>query len=153
MTKLIRTFCAIAVVGVALVALVATNHSVALAHARSALVTPTCNTTTDDLDSNFDAPIPSFNGNITCIVGPGSVSSAVGELQKSLNHCYSTVIGSQLTVDNNYGPLTTEAMQDAQAVVGVPQDGVYGPQTRGHGFLFWGVTVQHPRLTCGTDLS
>ncbi len=153
MTKLIRTICAIAVVGVALVALVATNHSVALAHARIALATPTCNKTTDDLDGNFDAEIPSYNGNFNCIVGPGDVSSAVGALQTALNHCYSAVIGPQLTVDNNYGPLTTEAMQDAQAVLHVSQDGVYGPQTRGAGFLFWGVTVRNPRVICGTDLS
>jgi peptidoglycan hydrolase-like protein with peptidoglycan-binding domain len=150
MTKLIRTFCAIAVVGVALVALVVTtNQNVALAHARIALATATCNTVTDHQNGNFLAPVPSFNGNFNCIVGPGSVSSAVGELQQSLNHCYSGVIGTPLTVDNHYGPLTTEAMQDAQAVVGVNQDGIYGPITRSHGFLFWGFAIHNPHPACG----
>lgn len=63
-----------------------------------------------------------------CELGLGNNSGAVAWLQFDLNQCY----GENLAQDGNYGPLTKEAVQDAQAAAGIPQDGVYGPQTRDH---------------------
>jgi hypothetical protein len=45
--------------------------------------------------------------------------------------------------------MTSNAMKVAQKRLGVSQDGTYGPKTRGAGFLFWGVTIQHPQRICG----
>lgn len=118
------------------------------AKAPSAHAQASCAGTTDHVSANFDAAIPSTSnnsGNFDCIDGLNNQGAAVKQIQTSLNHCY----GQNLTVDGIYGPLTQEAMQDAQATLGVPQDGTYGPQTRHAGFLFWGVTIQHPRLICG----
>lgn len=114
----------------------------------SAYAQASCGGTTDHTSANFDAAIPSTSnnsGNFNCIDGIGNSGAAVRQIQTSLNHCY----GQNLTVDGQYGTLTSNAMKVAQGRLGVPKDGTYGPQTRGAGFLFWGVTIQHPHLICG----
>lgn len=118
------------------------------AKAPSAHAQASCGGTTDHTSANFDAAIPSTSnnsGNFDCIDGIGNSGAAVKQIQTSLNHCY----GQNLTVDGIYGTLTSNAMKVAQKRLGITQDGVYGPQTRKAGFLFWGVTIQHPQLICG----
>ena len=140
-TTLIRTLGGVAVVMAFLALPMVTGQSVAHAQA-------SCGGTTDHVSANFDAAIPSTSnnsGNFDCIDGIGNSGAAVKQIQTSLNHCY----GQNLTVDGIYGTLTSNAMKVAQGRLGVTKDGVYGPQTRSHGFLFWGVTIQHPRLICG----
>ncbi|MFV2088877.1 peptidoglycan-binding domain-containing protein [Micromonospora sp. LOL_021] len=56
----------------------------------------------------------------------GAYSSAVRQLQLSLNHCY----GESLVVDSDFGPATAAALRRAQAIEGITVDGIYGPQTR-----------------------
>lgn len=141
-TTLIRTLGVVAVVIAFLAIPVFTGQSVAHAQA-------SCGGTTDYVNGNFDAAIPSTSnnsGNFDCIDGINNTGAAVKQIQTSLNHCY----GQNLQVDGIYGMMTSNAMKVAQGRLGVTQDGVYGPQTRHAGFLFWGVTIQHPRLTCGT---
>jgi peptidoglycan hydrolase-like protein with peptidoglycan-binding domain len=71
-----------------------------------------------------------FNDN--CEMQLGDVSPAVGVLQNNLNsHCANGQDG-RLTVDDSYGPLTREAVIDAQSHAHIPADGIYGPQTRDH---------------------
>lgn len=140
-TTLIRTLGVVAAVMAFLAIPVFSGYSVAHAQA-------SCAGTTDHVSGNFDAAIPSTSnnsGNFDCIDGIGNSGAAVKRIQTSLNHCY----GQNLTVDGSYGTLTSNAMKVAQKRLGVTQDGVYGPQTRRAGFLFWGVTIQHPQLTCG----
>lgn len=97
------------------------------------------------MSANFDAAISSTSNNSGNFDGIGNSGAAVRQIQTSLNHCY----GQNLTVNGIYGTLTSNAMKVAQGRLGITQDGVYGPQTRHAGFLFWGVTIQHPRLICG----
>jgi hypothetical protein len=72
--------------------------------------------------------IGNATGRDNCDLGPGNNSNAVVILQDTLNNCY----GQNLATDGNYGPLTQEAVEDAQQAVHIPADGVYGPQTRDH---------------------
>jgi hypothetical protein len=139
MIRLIRTFGVAAVAAALLLIPAATRHDVALAEA-------SCNTTTAVRHGYALVWVPSYNGNFNCIVGPGNGGSAVADLQTAMNHCYA----QNLAVDGIYGPRTTEAMQDAQADLRVTQDGVYGPITRSHGFLFWGVNVNTHRWGCAS---
>ena len=144
MITLIRTLGTVAVAATLLAIPMGTGQSVAFAQA-------SCAGTTDHVNGNFDAAIPSTsNGsdNFDCIDGIGNSGPAVKEIQRSLNHCY----GQNLTVDAQYGTQTSNAMKVAQRRLGLPaseQDGIYGPITRRAGFLFWGVTIQHPQQTCG----
>ncbi|HZR43407.1 MAG TPA: peptidoglycan-binding domain-containing protein [Ktedonobacteraceae bacterium] len=142
MTTLIRILGVVAVVMAFLAIPMVTGQSVAHAQA-------SCGGTTDHVNANFDVAVPSTSnnsGNFNCIDGIGNQGAAVKELQMSLNFCRK----EHLTVDGIYGTLTSNAMKRAQQALGVPQDGIYGPQTRRAGFLFEGVTIQHPRLACGT---
>lgn len=67
-------------------------------------------------------------GNDNCELGLGNNNPAVGVLQHNLNRCH----GENLAVDDNYGPLTKEAVEDVQAAAHITVDGIYGPQTRDH---------------------
>jgi peptidoglycan hydrolase-like protein with peptidoglycan-binding domain len=53
-------------------------------------------------------------------------SSAVGQLQTTMNVCY----GEHLTVDDDFGSLTEAALVRTQKKAGTQADGVYGPNTR-----------------------
>lgn len=142
MNTLIRILGVVAMVMAFLAISMVTGPSVAHAQA-------SCGGTTDHVSANFDAAIPSTSnnsGNFNCIDGIGNQGAAVTELQNSMNFCR----GEHLSVDGIYGSLTAAAMMRAQRALGVPADGVYGPQTRHAGFLFKGVTIQHPRIACGT---
>jgi peptidoglycan hydrolase-like protein with peptidoglycan-binding domain len=93
--------------------------------------TPTC-TSTSLVEGAFGAGntlrVPtagSGTGRFDCLLGVGDSSTAVGRLQIDLNDCY----GDNLTVDNDYGPLTEAAVKRVQRLEGITQDGVYGPHT------------------------
>lgn len=58
----------------------------------------------------------------------GNQVNAVGWLQFSLNKCF----GAGLSVDGMYGQATANAVKTVQRVKGIPQDGVFGPQTSRH---------------------
>lgn len=57
---------------------------------------------------------------------PGTISSSIGQLQKRLA-MYGVFTGK---IDNNYGPMTLQAVKDFQKFEGLSQDGKVGPQTR-----------------------
>lgn len=141
-TTLIRTLGGVAVV-MAFLAIIPVVTGQSVAHAQA-----TCGGTTEHMNGvNFRAPVPSTSngsGIFNCIDGINNQGAAVTEIQKSLNHCH----GANLTVDGIYGTLTSNAMKRAQKALGVPQDGIYGPQTRSAGFRFWGTTIRNPHLTC-----
>lgn len=61
-----------------------------------------------------------------CVMGVGAQSDAVGQLQRTLNRCYS----AGLVVDGIFGNRTRSALRAAQSAAGASPDGVYGPQTR-----------------------
>ncbi|WP_375384406.1 peptidoglycan-binding protein [uncultured Microbacterium sp.] len=70
--------------------------------------------------------IPASGSSIDCVMETGVVSSGVGQLQLTLNICY----GAGLTVDNDFGPATYNALLNAQSAEGIAVDGVYGSQSR-----------------------
>jgi peptidoglycan hydrolase-like protein with peptidoglycan-binding domain len=57
---------------------------------------------------------------------PGDVSSCVANLQAALNGTY----GFNLSVDGQYGPLTTAAVKAYQTKYGLSVDGQFGPHSR-----------------------
>jgi peptidoglycan hydrolase-like protein with peptidoglycan-binding domain len=57
--------------------------------------------------------------------GPGSSGAGVKCVQRGVNFFESPV----LSVDGQYGPLTTEAVQDFQSEFGLSPDGIVGPLT------------------------
>src|SRR5437879_13619941 len=63
-------------------------------------------------------------GDLDCVLGFGNDSDAVYMLQVTLDGCYK----AGLKQDGNYGTLTEAAVRNVQHAVGVPRDGVYGPQ-------------------------
>jgi peptidoglycan hydrolase-like protein with peptidoglycan-binding domain len=67
------------------------------------------------------APMPPTDG----ILRQGSTGAAVRTLQSNLNK----VMGSGLTVDGNFGPLTMAAVEAFQRKYGLTVDGEYGPQS------------------------
>jgi peptidoglycan hydrolase-like protein with peptidoglycan-binding domain len=78
-------------------------------------------------------------------LGPGSSGSQVETWQKDLNffiHALNTCHPT-LTVDGQYGPLTTNATKCFQTLQGDTVDGIEGPETRGSmcGFLFSNLTI------------
>ncbi|MEV6810637.1 peptidoglycan-binding domain-containing protein [Micromonospora sp. NPDC051296] len=60
-----------------------------------------------------------------CVMGVGAVGNHVSTLQSSLNNCYR----KGLAVDREFGPKTRDALKQVQSSLGIPADGVYGPQT------------------------
>ena len=74
-------------------------------------------------------PIPSAGSTASstaCGMAQGAHSSAVAQLQRSLNTCY----GERLVVDSDFGPATKAALARAQRREGIKADGIYGTQTR-----------------------
>jgi peptidoglycan hydrolase-like protein with peptidoglycan-binding domain len=67
------------------------------------------------------APLPPSNG----ILKLGSTGEAVKTLQGNLNK----IMGSRLTVDGDFGPLTNAAVEAFQRKYGLTVDGEYGPQS------------------------
>ena len=67
------------------------------------------------------APLPPSDG----ILRVGSTGNAVRKLQQDLN----TVMGSGLTVDGDFGPLTEAAVEAFQHKYKLAVDGEYGPQS------------------------
>jgi len=63
---------------------------------------------------------------VNCEMARGAHSSAVGQLQFSLNRCY----GKGLALDNDFGAATERALREVQRAVGAGVDGRYGPETR-----------------------
>lgn len=90
-----------------------------------------CTGTSVFLDNNGFVNIPTVGnntGNDNCELGLGNDSGAVGTLQSALNRCH----GAGLVVDNDYGPKTMAAVENAQRAARITVDGIYGPQTRDH---------------------
>jgi Putative peptidoglycan binding domain len=98
----------------------------------TAAAAPYCYSWTDFVTgpgTPYTVPIPSTTrngGESNCILGRGNQTEGVYKLQNALNRCY----GQNLTVDGVYGAATERAVKNVQAKYGLPQDGVYGPQTR-----------------------
>ena len=61
-----------------------------------------------------------------CVFWQGAAGLAVSALQSAANTCY----GKGLSVDGQWGPLTTTALKQIQSTVGTYPDGEYGPITR-----------------------
>jgi peptidoglycan hydrolase-like protein with peptidoglycan-binding domain len=81
--------------------------------------------------AGISVPVPTIGFNThqdNCDLGPGNDSVAVQTLQFELDDCYS----QNLSQDGIYGPLTEEAVQDAQQALHITADGIYGPVTRSH---------------------
>jgi peptidoglycan hydrolase-like protein with peptidoglycan-binding domain len=101
-----------------------------VAHAKLAsAATASCtNVTVVNNKNGAESEIPSIGLNTSefdCELGVGNQSAAVTWLQKTLNTCYS----QGLNVDGDYGSATQQAVENVQAIVGVPVDGIYGPVT------------------------
>jgi peptidoglycan hydrolase-like protein with peptidoglycan-binding domain len=80
---------------------------------------------------NEQVEIPTIGDNThqdDCELGYGNVSNAVYWLQFDLNQCYR----QHLTLDKIYGTQTQLAVEVAQRAANIPDDGIYGPQTRDH---------------------
>jgi hypothetical protein len=67
-------------------------------------------------------------GSWQCELGLGNDSAAVGRLQIGLNNCN---LHAGLTVDNDYGSLTRQAVINFQHAHSLSADGIYGPATGG----------------------
>jgi peptidoglycan hydrolase-like protein with peptidoglycan-binding domain len=73
----------------------------------------------------------SAGGSINCQMGRGAESSAVLQLQHTINTCYpKSVRGDALDTDGNFGPNTQTALTKVQRHIGADDDGVYGPETQ-----------------------
>ena len=71
--------------------------------------------------------------NVNCVLGVGNRGSAVQTLQHALNVCYVPYdFKPVLKEDGIYGTKTQAAVKAVQSAIGIPHDGVYGPQTRSH---------------------
>jgi zinc D-Ala-D-Ala carboxypeptidase len=62
-------------------------------------------------------------------VASGSRGAAVSQAQCELNAAYSQIRSDILTVDGDFGPATKATTRAFQSCVGIPADGVIGPQT------------------------
>jgi peptidoglycan hydrolase-like protein with peptidoglycan-binding domain len=69
--------------------------------------------------------------NPDCTMSVGLVSYGVYFMQQALRNCY----GQNISADASFGYATREALKNAQRIHGIPDDGVYGPQTRRN--LYW----------------
>jgi hypothetical protein len=85
---------------------------------------PTCNSVRN-WHGGF-VPDVSSTSSVDCDMGLNAHSSAVGQLQRTMNLCY----GEHLTVDDDFGSLTEAALVRTQKKAGTQADGVYGPNTR-----------------------
>jgi peptidoglycan hydrolase-like protein with peptidoglycan-binding domain len=66
------------------------------------------------------------SGNTNCTMSVGLTSFGVYFLQVALRQCY----GQSINADAQFGYNTREALKNAQRIHRIPDDGVYGPQTR-----------------------
>lgn len=83
-------------------------------------------TATDGSGKKAWVPVSSA-GSTTCDLRYGDYNNqAVLNLQASLNQCYAM----GLTVDGDFGSATQTALKSVQGLIGVTQDGQYGPFTR-----------------------
>lgn len=113
------------IVRLATVAVTALISAALLPAAPAGAALPTCSWHT----LHEEAYVPSVsttNGSVNCVMGQGAQSTAVFQLQVSLNYCY----GNNLGQDGIFGPLTRAALINAQRQAGAVADGVYGPETR-----------------------
>lgn len=109
--------------------------SVGVANAAPAAL-PTCQgSTPQSVVNDVIAEIPTTvdGGSDFCLMSLGSLGGGVHALQDTLNHCYP---GNNLTEDGNFGPLTRQALENAQRAAHITVDGVYGPETLDH-LLWW----------------
>jgi peptidoglycan hydrolase-like protein with peptidoglycan-binding domain len=114
--------------------------SVGVANAAAPAGLPTCQG--DTFQSVFndviaDIPTTVNNGSDFCLMSLGSFGSGVHALQDTLNHCYPN---NNLTEDGNFGPLTRQALENAQSAAHITVDGVYGTETLDH-LLWWDARI------------
>jgi len=84
-----------------------------------------CNNVSTLNDAFVPSKTPSFDP-FTCYLRFGDIGDGVGQLQNTLDICYS----ENLTVDGMFGPLTEAALKRTQTKAGTTADGIYGPNTR-----------------------
>jgi len=116
---LIRAVTVLALVASSLCA-VATPASAGTPYCRYAAWMPT---------SGLPIYIAKADGSWRCHMGYGAHSTAVVALQRSLNRCYLSVIGTRLVVDGTFGSKTRAALIRVQRHLHIRVDGIYGPQT------------------------
>jgi peptidoglycan hydrolase-like protein with peptidoglycan-binding domain len=68
----------------------------------------------------------------TCYLEYGDNNAAVRWLQYSIQYCYDS---GDVVVDGKYGSQTRSKVRIIQGIHGVPQTGIYGPQTRSG--MYW----------------
>jgi hypothetical protein len=104
----------------------------AVATDEAGILTPTCNS----VINWFNAAVPAWNSStVDCNMVRGTNSSAVRQLQRSMNRCHTTVVrnalnGQLLVEDGDFGGNTERALRAVQGNVGTGVDGQYGPNTR-----------------------
>jgi peptidoglycan hydrolase-like protein with peptidoglycan-binding domain len=105
---------------------------ITLASALSASAQASCTSVSGYTNTGgYGVPVPTIGYQThrdNCELGPGNAGDAVYALQWSLAVCYD----HSLAQDGIYGPLTQEAVQDAQQAAHITADGIYGPVTRSH---------------------
>ena len=74
----------------------------------------------------WHTPTQVNSGNTYCSMSVGLTSYGVYFLQVALRKCY----GQSIAADAQFGYNTREALRNAQRIHRIPDDGVYGPQTR-----------------------
>ena len=99
---------------------------------------PACRGATRFSGSKFPAgpvSIPTVDYGLTnwdCTMTVGANNFGVYWLQIALIRCY----GQSIVADAKFGTATQWALKNAQRIHGIPDDGVYGPQTRGT-IMWW----------------
>jgi len=110
--------------------LLATIASMLVASASPASASaPYCRTTTWQATSQRTVLVPAEGGTWRCYMAHGAHSTAVSALQRSLNTCYASTIGTKLRVDSDFGQRTRTALLRVQRKLHIHRDGIYGPQT------------------------
>ncbi|QNP63871.1 peptidoglycan-binding domain-containing protein [Streptomyces genisteinicus] len=88
---------------------------------------PTCNGSYAwKISSSYFAWVPARGDTTVCNLAPGNSSSAVERLQRALVLCY----GQSIEIDGNFGNNTKRALEAAQRVERIEDDGLYGFVTR-----------------------
>ena len=70
-------------------------------------------------------PVNAANTTSRCSMVRGDHNAAVGQLQRSIVSCY----GISISVDNDFGTNTYNALRTVQGRIGAGVDGKYGPET------------------------
>jgi murein L,D-transpeptidase YcbB/YkuD len=85
--------------------------------------------------NNHIAWLPAASdGSTSCLLAKGSSGDAVYALQYALRECSGLDTGG---FDGVYGDKTVAAVRTLQSWYGLPQDGVYGPNTRNWVMWSW----------------